>query len=105
MVGPEYVLAPETLKVPLPCLATPPLPEIAPSKFVLLAVPNVKILVLLFPRIRGEPDAPDKSLIVGLPPAATLKVAPAAILIPELKAREPPAPIATVPELILVAPV
>ena len=104
-VPPEYVFEPVSVSVPVPpSVRLPPVPAIVPPYVPLPEPPSVRLLP---PRFTVEPATPDSPVVVcGVVAPLTSKVAPAPVrfsgLLPE---RLPPAPIASVPLLIVVAPV
>ena len=95
---------PLKVSVPLPSLANVAVvPVMAPAKAVLREVPTLSKLV---PRATVVPATPDRSLIVVLPEPDTSKVAPAAARSTPLDKASKPLPVsASVPALIVVAPV
>ena len=90
--------------MPAPFLTNPPVPAIAPSKVLLLTPPRIRVLA---PRLTVEPATPDSEPMVWLAPEAEMsKPAPgAATFTAPVAARLPPAPIASVPALMVVPPV
>ncbi|CAB5327546.1 hypothetical protein IST4119_03917 [Burkholderia multivorans] len=96
---------PVSVSVPVPAnVRLPPAPAIVPSYVPLPEPPSVR---LLLPRFTVEPATPDSVPVVcGVVAPLTSKVAPAPARFTGLLAdRLPPAPIASVPLLIVVAPV
>ena len=99
-VPPEYELAPESVSVPLPILARPPLPDIVPENVVLvLSVPTVRVAA---PSVTAP--APASEPIVWLK-LARFNVAPLATVKALKGAKVLVAPACKVPALTLVAPV
>ena len=97
--GPLKVLAPANVKLPRPCLTTPPLPDTTPANRVLRSLPPV--LRLWVPSTRLPPDGPPpasapmvwSSCSTSCRPAtsASVKVPPLGSAAPPSSSSEPPA--------------
>ncbi len=96
------MLAPESVKVPLPVLVSaPPVPLITPAKAVLLPSPVVKVLL---PKVTVVPATPVNDPIVS--PLFSVRSAPEVLRFttPVLASAEPPVS-TSVPALTVVRPV
>ena len=104
VVAPLKPLMLSRVSVPLPCLVSPPLPQILPLKVVEFAVPTVSVLA---PSMMNVPATPLRSWIVWPPLLAEMsKVTPVAASATPLDVAILPLPdSARVPPEIVVAPV
>ena len=99
VVAPVKVLAPDRVKMPVPCFVNPPVPLMIPEKIVLVASPVVRMAdpMVTLPAPLKEPMVSAKLF--------KLKVAPALTVTAFVSTIRFAAPSCNVPALIVVAPV
>ena len=105
VVVPLYRFAPDSFKVPKPCLVKLPAPLARPPKVVLVLSPTVTVSVAV--EFKVTPPVPVKEPMVSFFPDAMASVAPFATVTALALPMPPslPVPFATsVPKLMLVGP-